>query len=96
MVVDYFCGNQSQHMILFFGTRPGKSKIEDLPNITCPHCQQTGSLTAYITSNYFHLFWIRLFKISTNKIVECTYCKRVFYREEFSDEMARKLERNEL
>ncbi|WP_282162562.1 zinc-ribbon domain-containing protein [Ulvibacterium marinum] len=74
-------------MILFFGTRPGKTKLKSLPGVRCPHCVQTGTLTVSIASNYFHLFWIKLFKISTSKIAECSHCKRVYYRNEFTLEM---------
>ena len=78
-------------MILFFGTRPGKTEIKKLPGATCPHCDQKDTLTASISSNFFHVFWIKLFKISKQTIVECSYCKRAYYKEEFSAEMERVL-----
>lgn len=78
-------------MILFFGTRPGKSKTVTLSHATCSYCRQRGTLTASIASNYFHLFWIKLFKISSFKIAECSHCKKVYYQEEFTEEMNRAL-----
>lgn len=78
-------------MILFFGTRPGKSETRNLHNLTCPFCDQVGTMTAFISSNYFHLFWIKLFKVSSAKVVECSHCKRVYYPEEFTEEMKRAL-----
>lgn len=80
-------------MILFFGTRPGKTHLKNLEGVSCTYCNQKNTLTASTSSNYFHLFWIKLFKISTNVIAECSYCKRVYYQEEFSEEMRRALER---
>jgi len=74
-------------MILFFGTRPGKEEIQELHGISCPFCNQTNTLTASLQSNYFHLFWIKLFKISKHEMIECSHCKRVYYKEEFTDEM---------
>ncbi|WP_425234307.1 zinc-ribbon domain-containing protein [Ulvibacterium sp.] len=74
-------------MILFFGTRPGKTEIKRLPSVRCPYCNKVGTLTVSIASNYFHLFWIKLFKISTSKIAECSHCKRVYYNNEFTLEM---------
>ncbi|PIB38486.1 zinc-ribbon domain-containing protein [Maribacter sp. 4G9] len=74
-------------MILFFGTRPGKSETKFLQGVSCPYCNQMGTLSAFISSNYFHLFWIKLFKISSSKVVECNHCKRVYYPDEFSEEM---------
>lgn len=74
-------------MILFFGTRPGKRETKPLTNVTCPYCKQHGTLTAISQSNYAHLFWIKLFKISTHGYAECSHCKRVFYENEFTEEM---------
>lgn len=74
-------------MILFFGTRPGKTKITAIQNVTCPHCEQTNTLSLIATPNYFHLFWIKLFKIGTNTFVECSHCKRGHYKNEFTEEM---------
>lgn len=79
-------------MILFFGTRPGKTEIKKLPGVTCPHCNQKTTLNASTSASYFHMFWIKLFKISKHVILECSHCKRVYYREEFSEDMERALE----
>ncbi|EAR00807.1 zinc-ribbon domain-containing protein [Maribacter sp. HTCC2170] len=79
-------------MILFFGMRPGKEKVQKLHTIKCDFCGQKSTLTAYIRKNYFHLFWIKLFKISKNEIIECSHCKRTYYKEEFTTEMKKSLE----
>ncbi|WP_240740236.1 zinc ribbon domain-containing protein [Flagellimonas allohymeniacidonis] len=42
--------------------------------------------------NYFHLFWLPLFTINTSHFVECSHCKRVFYKEEFTQEMEKAIE----
>jgi len=39
-------------MILFFGTRPGKKVTKVLNDVTCPYCNQTGTLTAVAQPNY--------------------------------------------
>ncbi len=70
-------------MILFFGTKPGKRVERTLTYIPCPHCEQTGTLTAVVQPNYFHLFWLPLF----NRYAECTHCKRVYYENEFTAAM---------
>ena len=76
-------------MIFFFGTRPGKTEIKNLANVACPYCEQSGTLTVSKTSNWFHFFWIKVFKISNNTIGECSHCKRVYFENEFSHEMQR-------
>ena len=78
-------------MILFFGTRSGKEETRKLQGPSCTFCNQKDTLTAFIQSNYFHLFWIKLFKISKHKMIECSHCKRVYYKEEFTQEMVNAL-----
>lgn len=79
-------------MILFFGTRPGKPVTKNLFHSNCPYCQQKGTLTAFTQKNYFHIFWIKLFKISSTTTVECSHCKRGYYEFEFTEEMKADLE----
>lgn len=78
-------------MIFFFGTRPGKTEIKSIDNVACSHCEQEGTLTLSKTSNWFHFFWIKLFKISSNTIAECSHCKRVYYEDEFTEEISARL-----
>ena len=80
-------------MILFLGTRPGKEETQKLHGASCTFCNQSNTLTAFIQSNYFHLFWIKLFKISKHEMIECSHCKRVYYKEEFTEEMEDALKR---
>lgn len=74
-------------MILFFGTRPGKKRERQLHSVSCSHCNQMGTLILVSRPNYFHLFWLPLFKIQTSLHAECSHCKRVYYEEEFTAEM---------
>ena len=79
-------------MILFFGTRTGKREIKHLKGLCCSYCEQVDTLTASKTRNWFHLFWIKIFKISSHLIAECSHCKRVYFETEFSEGMRRKIE----
>jgi len=74
-------------MILFFGTRPGKTETKRLDSVACPYCEQLDTITAFKSTNWFHLFWIKLFKISAHWIAECSYCKRAYFEDEFTEEM---------
>lgn len=74
-------------MILFFGTRPGKKVQRRLVGVPCDYCKQTYTLEFVEQASYFHLFWIKLFKIQTKRYAECSHCKRVYYEQEFSREM---------
>lgn len=74
-------------MILFFGTRPGKKTTQLLHGVSCPHCNQINTLTLMTQPNYFHLFWLPLFTITTSRFAECAHCKRIYHEKEFSAEM---------
>ncbi len=74
-------------MILFFGTRPGKRESKLLKNVRCPYCEQIDTMTLFITSNFVHFFWIKIFKISTHVYAICSHCKRHYDKAEFTDEM---------
>jgi len=76
-------------MILFFGTRPGKKETKRLPHTTCSHCGQTGTITAVAQPNYAHLFWIPLFTINNIRYAECSHCKKMYHKEDFTPEMER-------
>ena len=78
-------------MILFFGTRPGKPETTPLLNSSCSFCHQQGTLTAVSQKNFIHVFWIKLFKISSNTTIECSHCKRTYYENEFTEEMISEL-----
>lgn len=79
-------------MILFFGTRPGKTEIKRLSTVACPYCEQVGTISVSKSSNWFHLFWIKLFKISKHLIAECSHCKRVYFEEEFTEAMRKAID----
>ena len=74
-------------MILFFGTRPGKEEIQKLPKVKCGFCGQANTLTAVIQANYVHLFWIKLFKISKQDVIDCSHCKKMYFKDDFTREM---------
>lgn len=74
-------------MILFFGIRPGKTRTINMRHIKCSHCNQPDTLSGESTPNFFHLFWIPIFRVSTIQIIHCNYCKKGYYKEEFTREM---------
>ncbi|WP_339142379.1 zinc-ribbon domain-containing protein [Croceitalea sp. MTPC5] len=59
--------------------------------VRCGYCNQQDTLSAREQPNYFHLFWIPLFKIGTSRYAECSHCKRVYSKEEFPTEMKKAL-----
>ncbi len=78
-------------MILFFGTRPGKTYTIPLSAVRCRYCEQLDTFTIFKTYSWFHIFWIKLFKISSKTIAECSHCKRVYAEHEFTDDIKQAL-----
>ncbi|MCM4169418.1 hypothetical protein KCTC52924_00452 [Arenibacter antarcticus] len=79
-------------MILFLGTKPGKTTSKVIPNVACPYCEQRNTLMAVTTTNYFHLFWISLFRIGTSTTISCSHCKKTYFKDEFNTEMIQGME----
>lgn len=79
-------------MIFFFGTRPGTTDFKALPEVDCPYCGQSDTLTFLLTRSWFHIFWIPIFTISKHSHVECAHCKRVYDTQEFTSEMRHAIE----
>ena len=77
--------------ILFFGTRTGRPDSKLLQGAGCSYCGRENTLTATITPNYFHIFWLPLFTVSKFITAECSHCKRSYYKDEFTAEMERAL-----
>jgi len=74
-------------MILFLSTRLGKPIPKRLQNITCTHCDPSNTLTSVKQAQYLHVFWIKPFKIHTQRYAECPHCKRVYFEDGFTDHM---------
>ena len=79
-------------MIFFFGTRPGKKRVQQLHGVSCEYCNQRSTLTAISQDIFIHVFWLPLLKIGTSRYAECSHCKRVYYKEEFTKEMQKVLD----
>ena len=82
----------NKEMILFLGTKPGKTTSILLQNVVCPFCENKGTLTATTSTTYFHLFWISLFRVGNHTVISCSHCKRTYYEDEFTEEMQHSIE----
>ncbi|MEH6681386.1 MAG: zinc-ribbon domain-containing protein [Sediminicola sp.] len=78
-------------MILFFGTKSGKIRTTALLGIDCPFCGQADVLMGTSVPIYFHLFWIPLFKVSTNRWAQCSHCKKMYDQTEFTEDIKHKI-----
>ncbi|MGB0527041.1 MAG: zinc-ribbon domain-containing protein [Flavobacteriaceae bacterium] len=71
-------------IFLFFGTRTLDQKSTQRHDLTCSHCNIKGQILQYSQSEYFHLFWIPIFKIKTHEYGQCEHCKKHYYSEDLN------------
>ena len=74
--------NETQAMILFFGTRTGKTRSFPLAEVSCPHCGQRDTLQATVQPHFVHLFWIPVYRLKPFRTAHCSHCKGVFHMDE--------------
>ena len=79
--------------ILFFGTRPGKAKEAKLAGVPCPYCENVGTLNAWVQARFIHLFWIPVYRLSSNAFVRCEHCKKAYEGNECTPGMKEALEK---
>ncbi|MEW5675856.1 zinc-ribbon domain-containing protein [Flavobacterium enshiense] len=83
--------------MIFFGTREKEIKRGSLTNVTCNECRENVSMTYIVESKYFHLYWVPFFPYKKNTFVGCNECDTVFEKKQFSENIKKKLQReNEL
>lgn len=78
--------------ILFFGTRPGKTRESVLHGVPCPYCGQVGQLNAVVQPRFVHIFWIPVYRLSHAAFIQCGHCKKAYEGNECSAEMQKALE----
>jgi len=65
-------------MIFFYGTKSTVIKNGVLRNITCPHCDANTGMNYSVFGKYVHLYWIPIFSVGKQKILECNSCKSTY------------------
>lgn len=71
--------------MLVYGTKATAIKSEPIPQV-CKNCQ-TANLRMTIFQRYAHVFWIPFFPVNKTAITECSHCKQVLTKKEFSPEL---------
>lgn len=73
--------------MILFGSGSSNIGIFKIPDTKCEYCKQTNTQLIAIFGNYAHIFWIPLFPIGRDAIVECTHCKYTIEEKEFSPQL---------
>lgn len=77
--------------MIFYGRRASRLKDGRINNVTCPDCDALTSYTYSIFGKYAHIYWVPLFPMGKETILECDNCKRTYKAAEVSDTITQKL-----
>lgn len=61
--------------MIFYGARSSSIQNGVIKNVDCPHCQANVDMSYSIFGRYVHIYWIPLFPIGKQQILECKTCK---------------------
>jgi len=72
-------------MFFIYGNGSSRIATKKLPDYVCSECEEKGSTSVVLSSEYAHLFWIPLFPQSTFGDSHCSYCGLVLPPHEMDD-----------
>ncbi len=58
----------------------------------CPNCATPDSLQMTVSQKYAHVFWIPFFPIGKTGVTQCSHCKQVLDKKEFTEPLMRHYE----
>ncbi|QXP60004.1 hypothetical protein [Olleya sp. HaHaR_3_96] len=64
--------------MIFYGSKATKLKDGTLNNIKCPNCEDGRTMHYAIFGKYAYLYWIPMFPIGKENILECASCKKTY------------------
>ena len=78
--------------MIFYGTNSSRLKNGQINNVTCPNCENQTSMNYSVFGKYFYIYWIPLFPIGKENVLECNSCKRTYKLKELPEQIIRKFE----
>lgn len=83
-------------MLIFFGTRSTKIKSAEIRGGTeCPNCKSMDSFEASTFAKYFHIFWIPFISLGKKTIVECSNCKKTYFKYQLPENVRRAIQQSD-
>lgn len=78
--------------MIFYGSKSSKLKEGMLVNVDCPDCEEGRAMRYIIFGKYAYLYWIPMFPIGKENILECVSCKRTYHLKELPEHIKQKFE----
>jgi hypothetical protein len=69
--------------MIIYGSKASHIATENL-NETCSGCGTPNAIQMSVFQRYAHVFWIPLFPIGKVGVTQCSHCKQVLQKKEFS------------
>jgi hypothetical protein len=81
--------------MVIFGSRKsviGAGVIQE----ACANCKTSASVELIVVQRYAHIFWIPIFPMGKTGLSECSHCKQVLRKKEFTESLSYHYERMKL
>lgn len=72
--------------MIIYGSKATEVLTENIKD-TCSHCETQNSVEMTVFQKYAHVFWIPFFPFSKTAMTQCSHCKQVLEKNEFSDKL---------
>lgn len=77
--------------MIFYGSKASRLKDGRINNVTCPSCENQTSMTYAIFGKYGHIYWIPLFPMEKETVIECNHCKKTYKTKELPEAIKQKM-----
>lgn len=77
--------------MIIYGSKATQVVTENLTD-KCSSCGTQNSIRITVFQKYAHVFWIPFFPIGKTGVTECSHCKQVLHKKEFTGNLNRSYE----
>lgn len=75
--------------IIIYGYNEHLGKSFETDDFCCPYCDHYNSTELFVSSNYFHVFFIPYIPTDKSGSTLCSHCKKVVQQVNFSPKMVK-------
>lgn len=78
--------------MIFYGTSSSRLKNGQLNNVECPNCNNQTSMAYSVFGKYAYLYWIPVFPIGKENVLECNTCNKTYKLKELPEKVKSRFE----
>lgn len=76
--------------MIVYGTRASSIQNGVITNVDCPHCETNTQMNYSVFGKYAHVYWIPLFPLEKQQVIECNHCKASYELKELPKNIKQK------